>query len=108
MKETKELLKDMLRAIVTIQSSGMPPYSIFLNDERTQDEIINNLIDLGEAANQVPDRFQLSHPDIPWSYISGLKDGIVHADDQERAQIVWGFIQKDLMDLKKQLIQAIL
>jgi uncharacterized protein with HEPN domain len=108
MKDTKELLKDMLRAIVTIQSYSMPTYSIFLDDERTLDAIINNLLDLGEAANQVPEQFQLSHPEIPWSYIIGVSKTILHIDKQAKAQIVWNLIQRDLMDLKKQLVQTIL
>jgi uncharacterized protein with HEPN domain len=108
MKETKELLKDMLRAIVTIQTYSMPTYSFFLNDGSTQDAIVNNLIELGEAANQVPDQFKLSHPEIPWSFIVGIRDTILIIDQQAKAQIVWEIIQNDLMDLKKQLVQAIL
>ena len=67
-----------------------------------------NQIILGEAANQIPYPFQISHPEIPWSFLIGLRDVIVNADDQGKAQIVWDFIQEDLLDQKKQSIQIML
>ncbi len=53
MKDEGKLLKDMLEAISAIESYSVASYSIFLNDEKTQDAIMYNLIILGEAANQI-------------------------------------------------------
>lgn len=108
MKDNKELLKDMLKAIVKIQSYTVATYSFFLDDEKAQDSIMYNQIILGEDANQIPYPFQISHPEIPWSFLIGLRDVIVHSDDQGKAQIVWDFIQEDLLDQKKQSIQIML
>ena len=49
MKGTLNLLQDMLAAIVTIQSFNVTDYNLFLEDEKTQDAVMYNLIILGEA-----------------------------------------------------------
>jgi uncharacterized protein with HEPN domain len=108
MKDEKKLLKDMLKAIVTIESYTTASHSIFVDDERTQAAILYNLFILSETAKQVPDQFQSSNPEIPWSFFLGLRNGILDADDQGKAQIIRDFLQKDLTGLKKQIVQSIL
>ena len=71
MKDTTQLLKDMLQAIESIETYSVPTYEAFVEDEKTQDAIMFNLIILGEAANKISDEFQEQHPEIPWSSIIG-------------------------------------
>ena len=82
MKSTTKLLLDMLHAIESIESYAVPTYEVFLEDEKTQDAIMFNLIVLGEAANQIPDDFQTKYPEIPWSSVIGTRNVIVHGYDQ--------------------------
>jgi uncharacterized protein with HEPN domain len=82
MKDTRKLLQDMLQAIVSIEAYELPTYQAFLEDEKTQDAIMLNLIIMGEAANQVPDEFQNKYPEIPWASIIGTRNLIVHGYDQ--------------------------
>ncbi len=65
MKDTMELLSDMVQAIAAIDSYSVPTYEDFLADEKTQDAIMYNLIIIGEAANRIPPDFQEKHPEIP-------------------------------------------
>lgn len=55
MKSILSLLRDMIRAIDTIQSYQVTSYEEFLEDAKTQDAILYNLIILGEAANKIPE-----------------------------------------------------
>ena len=57
MKDTTKLLQDMLDAITSIESYAVSSYSAFLDDEKTQDAIMFNLIVMGEAANKISDEF---------------------------------------------------
>jgi uncharacterized protein with HEPN domain len=103
MKDVKKLIADMLEAITSIESYSLPSYQAFIEDEKTQDAIMFNLIVMGEAANKVPEEFQEAHSEIPWSSIIGTRNVIVHGYDQVKLPIVWDIIQKNLQPLKQSL-----
>lgn len=103
MKSVEILIQDMIHAIRTIQEFQIPDYSSFLEDEKTQDAVMYNLIILGEAANRIPPEYQDAHPAIPWTSIIGTRNVIVHGYDQIKLQIVWDIVSKNLNDLKRLL-----
>jgi uncharacterized protein with HEPN domain len=104
MKDNAKLLQDMVEAISSIETYSVSLYDAFVEDEKTQDAIMFNLIVMGEAANQITDEFQEKHPEIPWSSIIGTRNVIVHGYDQVKLQIVWDIIHKNLQSLKESLI----
>lgn len=105
MKSILSLLRDMIRAIDTIQSYQVTSYEEFLEDAKTQDAILYNLIILGEAANKIPEQFQEDHPQIPWSSMIGTRNIVVHGYDQVKLPIVWDILTKNLPELKESLTQ---
>lgn len=107
MKSTPKLLRDMVQAIDAIEAYSVSTYDQFLNDEKSQDAILYNLIILGEAANQIPEDFQLRYPKIPWSSVIGTRNIIVHGYDQIKLQIVWDIIESNLKSLKADLSNII-
>jgi uncharacterized protein with HEPN domain len=107
MRDEQTLLQDMLDAITSIESYTVSSYEAFLEDEKTQDAIMFNLIVVGEAANRISEEFQEKHPEIPWSSIIGTRNVIVHGYDQVKLLIVWDIIQKNLQPLKITLIGLI-
>lgn len=86
MKDTTKLLQDMLEAIEAIESYAVLSYEAFLADEKTQDAVMFNLVILGEAANQIPQKFREKHPEILWASIIGTRNVIVHGYDQVKLQ----------------------
>jgi uncharacterized protein with HEPN domain len=107
MKDNAKLLQDMVEAISSIETYSVSLYDAFVEDEKTQDAIMFNLIVMGEAANQITDEFQEKHPEIPWSSIIGTRNVIVHGYDQVKLQIVWDIIHKNLQSLKESLINLL-
>jgi uncharacterized protein with HEPN domain len=107
MKDTNKHLKDMLQAIESIESYSVNSYDEFIEDGKTQDAIMFNLIILGEAANNIPYEFQEKHPQIPWSSIIGTRNVIVHGYDQVKLQIVWDIMKKNLHPLKISLVELL-
>lgn len=103
MKNIETLVSDMIHAIESIESYHVFSLEAFLNDEKTQDAIMFNIIILGEAANRIGQEFQEKHPEIPWSSIIGTRNVIVHGYDQIKLQIVWDILTKDLSSLKNKL-----
>ena len=107
MKDDKERLRDILSAIEAIESYSISTYEEFVDDSKTQDAILYNLIIIGEAANQVSDAFQDQYHLIPWSSMIGTRNIIVHGYDQVKLPIVWEILQRDLGHLKTEINRAI-
>ena len=101
MKSTSDLIFDMLQAITSIENYAIDTFETFLEDEKTQDAIMYNLIIMGEAASKMDQVFKDAHPEIPWASIIGTRNVIVHGYDQVKLQIVWDILNKDLPSLKK-------
>jgi uncharacterized protein with HEPN domain len=47
MKDTLKLLQDILEAITSIETYSVKSYDVFIEDEKTQDAIMFNLIIMG-------------------------------------------------------------
>jgi uncharacterized protein with HEPN domain len=103
----QQRLRDIAKAIETIESFAVSSYDEFLADVKTQDAILYNLIIIGEAANQISEEFQEQHSTIPWSSMIGTRNIIVHGYDQVKLQIVWKIIQRDLETLKSEIAKAL-
>lgn len=90
----QQRLKDMLAAIDAVEDYAVSSFEQFVEDQKTQDAIMYNLIIMGEAANQLSNEFQEAHNSVPWSSIIGTRNVIVHGYDQVKLKIVWEIIQK--------------
>ena len=106
MKDTKRL-QDILDAIEAIEAYSVSSYDEFVEDHKTQDAILYNLIIIGEAANQISEDFQEEHFTIPWSSMIGTRNIIVHGYDQVKLQIVWEILKRDLDHLKKEISKVL-
>lgn len=58
---------------------------------------------LGEAATRVPIEMQQLHPSIPWSYIIGMRNRLIHGYDRVDLDIVWAVVVADLPPLATRL-----
>jgi len=58
---------------------------------------------LGEAAGQVSNAFQLSHPDIPWKEIKGIRLVLAHRYGDVNLHQLWQTLQRDVPDLLPKL-----
>ena len=91
---------DILKAIAYIRdfTSGMD-YSTFVHDTRTQHACIRNLEVIGEAVKKIPEETRITHPEIPWKRITGLRDILSHEYFGIDTQIVWDVITNKLDNL---------
>lgn len=105
MKDEKRL-QDILDAISSIEIYSVSDYETFLEDEKTQDAILYNLIVIGEAANEITKEFREKFPAIPWSSIIGTRNIVAHGYDHVKLEIVWKILQEDLSVLKAEIICA--
>lgn len=81
----------------------------FLEDKRTQQAVVMNLIIIGEAATKIMDRhpdFVGQHPDIPWRGMRGMRNRIAHGYFDIDLDVVWETVQSALPDLLRKLPDA--
>lgn len=90
-------LEDILQAMNRVEEyvRGFS-YDDFLEDSKTVDAVIRNLLVIGEAAGKVPKAVRARHPEIPWSNMTGLRNILVHDYFGIDLTIVWRIVTKNL------------
>ena len=58
---------------------------------------------IGEASKNVPKNVKEEYPHIPWRFMAGLRDKIIHGYFAINYDIVWDVIQHKLPELKPQI-----
>lgn len=71
----------------------------FFADERTQSAILHELMIIGEAVKRLSLEFRLSHPDIRWTPMAGMRDVLIHAYDTVDLEEVWRTVTNDIPSL---------
>ena len=96
-RDWKFRIKDILEAIHTIQKyTQHMELKNFVEDRRTVDAVVRNLIIIGEAAVHIPDDICLNHPEVPWYEMRGMRNFVVHEYYQANDAIIWDTVQVDL------------
>jgi uncharacterized protein with HEPN domain len=103
-RDWKERIQDILEAISEIQAFTLNMgFEAFSADAKTSKAVELDLIVIGEAANQIPDRVQEANPQIPWSLMRAMRNRLVHVYFSVDAKLLWDTVQKDLPELKTAL-----
>jgi uncharacterized protein with HEPN domain len=102
------LLADMLEAVNRIleYTHGID-FDQFTIDSKTKDAVIRNFEILGEAANRIPNDYQIQNPHIPWKQLRGYRNRLIHEYFGVDYHIVWEIIQTNLSELQYQLERAL-
>ena len=78
-------------------------YESFCSDSKLVEACVFNLSQMGELTNRVDNDFAEAHSDIPWRYIYGLRNRIVHDYEGVNLQLIWEIIEGDLVPLREAL-----
>ena len=79
----------------------------FLEDRRTQQSVILNLIIIGEVATKLLQHFAEfadRHPEVPWRSMKGMRNRIAHGYFDIDLDIVWETVQTALPELHAHLL----
>ena len=82
----------------------------FLNDRRTQQAVVLNLITIGEAASRIVSEhsdFAASHSEIPWAQMRGMRNRMAHGYFDIDLNIVWDTVKSSLPELERQLLPLV-
>ena len=104
-----DYLEHLLEAVRLARrySSGLTK-SEFVEDKKTQQAVILNLLVIGEVATQIasghPD-FAEQHPEVPWKQMRGMRNRMTHGYFEINLDIVWDTVRQSLPALEHQIIQ---
>jgi len=103
-RDIKLFIEDILKSIKNIEefTKGLNKEK-FSKDDLRQSAVIRQLEIIGEAVKNIPDSFRKKYPKIPWKQIAGFRDILSHAYFGVSIDRVWNIIEKDLLDLKKEM-----
>jgi len=98
-----DYLAHMLEAIrlARTYTEGMDKQD-FLDDKRTQQAVILNLLTLGEAASHIARLYPAfcdNHPQLPWKQMRGMRNRMAHGYFDINLEIVWETISNNLPEL---------
>ncbi|MBR0196987.1 MAG: DUF86 domain-containing protein [Kiritimatiellae bacterium] len=98
----------MLQALERIERETMRTSRdrMFFDDTLTR-AIVLDFIVLGEAANNVSEKYCSLHPEIPWADIAGIRHKLVHDYSGIDFGILWDSMTKDvpaLLPLVRRLV----
>ena len=79
----------------------------FKSDQRTIDAVVRNLEIIGEATRHIPEPIIQNHHQIPWKYMMGMRNLLIHEYFGVNVEILWQTVKHDLPPLKHHLGEII-
>ena len=72
----------------------------FESNEMAQSAVIHQLLIIGEAANKVSDEFKITHSELDWRGMIGMRNKLIHDYFRIALDEIWKTIEDDIPDLK--------
>ena len=100
----QDYLEDILSSIddVAIFTHGHSSET-FTTDRKTINAVIRSLEIIGEAAKQIPDYLRNQSPKVPWKYMAGMRDKLIHQYFGVDLSIVWTVVKDELPPLRSEI-----
>ena len=104
-KDDKYYIKEVIDNIdIIINYVNNKSYEEFICDELLKDAAMFRLIQMAENINRISKDYKEKHTDVPWTKITGFRNGIVHEYGRTDYNIVYEIISSDIIELKKSLL----
>ncbi len=100
-RDYRDYLQDILVSIdETAEFTREISYNEFIEDRKTINAVVRSLEVLGEAAKRIPDDLREKAPGVPWKYMAGMRDKLIHEYFSVDLSIVWNVIKTELPPIR--------
>lgn len=99
-RDYNDFIQDIIDAVCSINEFiGNMSFEEFSHDDKTVSAVTRKFEVIGEAANRIPKSIQDKYKNIPWSYMIGMRNKIIHDYDGVNLMIVFDSAKQDLTNL---------
>ncbi len=99
-RDYSDFIYNIIEAIKSINKFiGKMSFEEFSKDDKTVSAVTRKFEIIGEAANRIPKTIQKKYDNIPWSYMIGMRNKIIHDYDAVNLMIVFDSAKEDLKNL---------
>lgn len=103
-RDPGDYLADILAALdETAEFTAGMSFEAFARDRKTVNAVVRSLEVLGEAAKRIPDDLRAQAPAVPWKYMAGMRDKLIHAYFGVDLRIVWAAAREELPPLRGEI-----
>ncbi len=107
-RDFRDYFHDILSAIdETEEFIGGMSFEEFTQDRKTINAVIRSLEVLGEATKNISQELRDKSPDIPWKYMAGMRDKLIHGYFGVDLRIVWTVVKEELPPVRPQIIECL-
>ena len=107
MRDDRERLRDILEAIEKIEKYAKRGKQIFEREELIQIWIIHHLQIIGEASAAMSQSLIEQYSEVPFQDISDFRNILVHEYFRVDTDIVWIVVERELPDLKVNILKIL-
>ena len=99
-----DYLEDILAAIdESAEFTSGISLEAFTQDRKTINAVVRSLDVLGEAAKRIPGDLRAKAPSVPWKYMAGMRDKLIHEYIGVDLSIVWTVVKIELPPLRPEI-----
>jgi len=99
-RDYTDFIQDIIDAIKSINTFiANMSFEDFSQDDKTISAVTRKFEIIGEAANRIPKFLQKKYKEIPWSYMIGMRNKIIHDYDGINLMIIFDSAKEDLKNL---------
>jgi len=102
-RDDRERLRDILKAIDNILDKTTEGQAAFSNDEMLRVWVLHHLQIIGEAARSLSAEFRERRPAKVWAKAAGMRNILVHHYFEINATRIWKVVEEDLPSLRDQV-----
>jgi len=108
MRDQKLYLRDILDAMDAIEQfvKGVD-FETFKNDDMMSSAVIRKFEIIGEVTKNISEEIKQKYPTIPWRYMAGMRDRLIHFYFGIKYELVWETVKKEIPKVRP-LVKKIL
>jgi uncharacterized protein with HEPN domain len=99
-KDDSVFLKHILDEIDFLAESGVGiEFGDLIKNKEKQRAWLRSLEVIGEATKNLSIEFRLTHPEIEWRKVAGLRDKLIHHYFGVKWEIVWDVVKNEIPEI---------